>query len=202
MPVKIYQEVLKIQAHNEETGHTDITKNIKNVIARSALVQGIVLIHTLHTTTGLTKKNQNIPVGYLVQENEPLLIEDFHVVLDEGAEKLLMSLPHITSSRKRFLDFVPEGLLDLLLKLIIAILRPTGYLKHDDFSIRTNVNLDERKNATAHLKAAMIRESLVWSFSGGKLNLGKWQSILFWDFDSKGRGERQIHVVVIGELHK
>ena len=195
-----YQEVLKISTHNEEVGRTDITKHVQGIITRSGFVQGIVLVHTLHTTTGLTKKRlASAPVGYLVQENEPLLMEDLSTVLGEGAEKFLIALPNIASGRNRFLDFVPEGLLDILLKFIIAILRPTGYLKHDDFLIRPNINPDERKNASAHLKAAMIRESLLWSFSSGKLNLGTWQSILFWDFDSKGRADREIQVVVVGE---
>lgn len=197
--METYQEVLKFPTHNAETGHLDITENVQEVIARSGLVQGIVLVHTLHTTTGLTKKSSIAPLGYLVQENELLLIEDLSTVLDEGAEKLLIALPNLTSGRKRFLDFVPEGLLDLLLGFIITLLRPTGYLKHDDFLIRADVSPDERKNASAHLKAAMIRESLLWSFSDGKLNLGTWQSMLFWDFDSKGRGERHIQVVVVGK---
>lgn len=196
--MEIYQKVLKLSTHDAETGHLDITESVREVVIQSGFIQGIVLVHTLHTTSGLTKKSLCSQVGYLVQENEPLLMEDLHSILDEGAEKLLVALPHIASGRKRFLDFVPEGLLDILLKFVIALLRPTGYLKHDDFSIRANVNLDERKNASAHLKAAMIRESLLWSFSDGKLNLGTWQSILFWDFDSKGRDERRIQVVVVG----
>lgn len=198
--MRTYQEVLKIPAHDVETGHTNITEKVQSVIEQSAFNSGIVLIHTLHTTTGLTKKrNSSIPIGLLIQENEPFLMDDMKAVLDEGADKLLTALPYISTGRKRFLDFVPESILNILLNSIITILRPTGYLKHDDFSIRTDVTPDERKNATAHLKAAMIRESLTWSFSDGKLNLGKWQSILFWDFDSKGRNDRQIQIMVIGE---
>lgn len=199
--MRVYQETLKFIVCGKKTSHTDITKDVQKVITNSSFDRGIVLIHTLHTTTGLTKKTKGIiPDGYLVQENEPLLMEDLSGTLDEGAEKLLRALPHIAAGRKRFLDFLPKNLLDPLLGFLIAILRPTGYFKHDDFSIRTeNMNPGENKNATAHLKAAMIRESLLWSFSGGKLNLGTWQRMLFWDFDPEGRNERRIQVVVIGE---
>jgi thiamine phosphate synthase YjbQ (UPF0047 family) len=215
--MKVYQEVLKLPAGSGgKIGCTDITPEIQDIIVRSGFIQGVVLVHTLHTTTGLTRSNPAELVlqggnltgltksgeatsGYLVQEKEPLLLRDFAGVLDEGAEKFLQALPQIASGRERFLDFVPTGLLDTLLGFIIAILRPTKYFGHDDFSIRTeNVNPNEKKNAIAHLKAAMIRESLLWSFRERKLNLGKWQNVLFWDFDPEGRSGRQIQVVVIG----
>lgn len=198
--MEIYQEVLNLPASDEETSCINITKKVQDIIEASTLVRGIVIIHTLHTTTGLTKKEQEGLNGYLVQENEPLLLKDFHETLNEGAEKLLFALPHIVSGRKRFLDFVPKRLLNLLLEFLIDILKPTRDFQHDDFTIRIeNMAPNERKNATAHLKAAMIRESLLWSFDNGKINLGRWQSMLFWDFDPQGRGERQIQVVVVGE---
>lgn len=198
--MEIYQEVLEIPTGDRDTDCVDITGAVQKIISRSAFAEGIILIHALHTTTGLTK-GRDATSGFFVQEKESLLLGDFREILDEGAEKFLQALPQIkvVAGRERFLDIFPKGLLGALLGFLIAILRPTGYLKHDDFSIRTeNMNPDERKNAMAHLKAAMIRESLLWSFNNGKLNLGKWQSMLFWDFDPKGRKERRLQVVVVG----
>ncbi len=199
--MEIYKEVLEIPAGDGDINCVDITGAVQEIISRSAFAAGIILIHTLHTTTGLTK-GRDATSGFFVQEKESLLLTDFNEILGEGAEKFLQVLPQIkiVVGRERFLDIFPKSLLDTLLGFLITILRPTGYLKHDDFSIRTeNINPGERKNAMAHLKAAMIRESLLWSFNGGKLNLGKWQSVLFWDFDSKGRDKRQIQIVVIGK---
>ncbi len=198
--MEIYQEVLRVPAGDGDTNCVDITGAVQKIISRSVFTEGIVLIHTLHTTTGLTK-GRDATSGFFVQEKEPLLLGDFREILDEGAERFLQTLPQIkvVAGRERFLDIFPKSLLDTLLGFLITVLRPTGYLKHDDFSIRTeNMNPNERKNAMAHLKAAMVRESLLWSLSGGKLNLGKWQSVLFWDFDPKGRKERRLQVVVIG----
>lgn len=198
--MKIFQRTLHLPASDKETNCIDITGKVQEVIKESGFAGGIVVIHTLHTTTGLTKKSHEGMSGYLVQENEPLLLNDFEGTLEEGAEKLLSVLPQILSGRKRFLDFVPKRVLNILLEFLLDILRPTKYFEHDDFSIRTeNMNPNERKNAMAHLKAAMIREFILWSFNGGKINLGTWQSILFWDFDPEGRGERKIQVVVVGE---
>ena len=199
--MEIFQKVLELPAGDGAMSCFDITGNVQAAISDAMFSEGIVLVHTLHTTTGLTK-GQETTSGFLVQEKEPLLLKDLSEILDEGADRFLETLPQIKAvvGRERFLDIFPKGLLDTLLGFLITILRPTGYLKHNDFEIRTeNMNHGERKNAMAHLKAAMIRESLLWSFSGGKLNLGKWQSMLFWDFDSKGRDKRQIQIVVIGK---
>lgn len=199
--MEIFQKVLELPAGEGVISCVNITGNVQGAINDAMLSEGLVLVHTLHTTTGLTK-GREATSGFFVQEKEPLLLMDFNEILNEGADKFLQVLPQlkVVAGRERFLDIFPGGLLNNLLEFLITILRPAGYLKHDDFSIRTeNMNPGERKNATAHLKAAMIRESLLWSFSGGKLNLGKWQSILFWDFDSKGRDKRQIQVVVIGK---
>ena len=198
--MEIFQKVLELPAGGGAISCVDITGEVQTAVNNATFSEGIVLVHTLHTTTGLTK-GQEATSGFFVQEKEPLLLTDFNEILDEGAGRFLEVFPQIKAvvGRERFLDIFPKGLLDTLLGFLITILRPTGYLKHDDFGIRTeNMNPGERKNAMAHLKAAMIRESLLWSFSGGKLNLGKWQSMLFWDFDSKGRDKRQIQVVVIG----
>lgn len=195
--MEIHQKVLRIPVRGEKTNCTNITKSVQKVVFHSAFTEGVVLIHTLNTTTGLTK-GREATTGFLVQENEPLLLEDLGETLDEGAEKFLRALPQIVAGRERFLDYVPRNLLDILLGIIITILKPTKYFKHDDFSIRTSISPAEKENAAAHLKASMLRGSLLWSFSGGKLNLGTWQSMLFWDFDPKGRKERHLQVVVIG----
>ena len=202
--MEIYQEVLRIPVCGEKPQCVNITKFVQKIVSRSSFAEGVVLVHTLNTTTGLTKGREakagcEATTGYLVQEHEPLLLTDLGEMLDGGAEKFLEALPEIASGRERFLDHVPRKLLDILLGIIIAILRPTRYFKHDDFSIRTDIDPTEKENAAAHLKAAMLRESLLWSFSGGKLNLGRWQSMLFWDFDPRGREERHIQVVVAGE---
>lgn len=201
MPMEIYQEVLIIPTGDGDTNCLNITQRVQDVVSRSGFAEGIIVVHTLHTTTGLTKRRE-ATAGFLVQENEPLLLRDFDGILGEGADKFLRALPQlrVVSGRERFLDVFPKDLLNTLLGFLIAILRPTGYFGHDDFSIRTaNMNPGEKKNATAHLKAAMIRESLLWSFGEEKLNLGKWQSMLFWDFDPAGRNERRLQAVVIGE---
>lgn len=53
-------------------------------------------------------------------------------------------------------------------------------------------------NATSHLRATLIGPSLVVPVTGGKLELGTWQQIVFIDFDNRPRN-RKIIIKIIGE---
>lgn len=147
----IYSEELQItdlDSHNR----TNITQKIQEIVGRSQIRIGFVIIQTKHTTTGL-----------LVQEDEPGLMEDLNRLL----EKL-----------------VPDD----------------EYYEHDDFNKRTvNMGPNERKNARSHLMAFFFDPSLTLIIRERKLELGKWQSIFFFDFDAKGRSFRDVVVQVYGE---
>ena len=54
----------------------DITDNIANCIVESQILNGIVVVFSKHTTAAIT-----------IQENEPLLLEDFSALLDDFASK-------------------------------------------------------------------------------------------------------------------
>lgn len=54
----------------------DLTSHIANVVARSGIRYGMVNIQTKHTTTAL-----------IINENEPLLIEDLKRLLDKHAPR-------------------------------------------------------------------------------------------------------------------
>jgi secondary thiamine-phosphate synthase enzyme len=71
-----------------------------------------------------------------------------------------------------------------------------GKYLHDDIHLR-DCPPDERINGHAHLKAMLLNTSETIPIIGGKLALGKWQSILFLEFD--GSRKREIIVQTIGE---
>jgi len=84
----------------------------------------------------------------------------------------------------------------------MARIAPTSseeyYYEHDDLVVREE-NLDkdrvERRNGHAHLKALFIGPSETIPIIDGKLELGTWQQILFFDFDDLGeRQERTISI--------
>ena len=55
---------------------------------------------------------------------------------------------------------------------------------HDDFARRTvNLTPDERRNGHAHCRAALLRSSETLSVRQGLLELGRWQRVIFVEFD-------------------
>lgn len=53
-------------------------------------------------------------------------------------------------------------------------------------------------NGFAHVRAALMKPSLTVPVSGGAMLLGRWQQIVFIDFDNRPR-DREIVVQIMGE---
>jgi secondary thiamine-phosphate synthase enzyme len=83
------------------------------------------------------------------------------------------------------------------IKMHLKQLAPPGekYL-HNDLHLRV-VPLDEPMNAHSHLMAITLSSSEVIPVVEGKLALGKWQSVLFFDLD--GPRLRSVFVQISGE---
>lgn len=84
---------------------------------------------------------------------------------------------------------------DVLLHLERNAPKNRKYL-HDDISLR-DCPPNERINGHAHLKAIQLCASQCIPISQGQIILGKWQAILFFDFD--GSRKREIAVQIMGE---
>jgi secondary thiamine-phosphate synthase enzyme len=56
----------------------------------------------------------------------------------------------------------------------------------------------EDGNGHAHMRASLLGPSLVVPFTGGRLTLGRWQQIVYVDFDIRPR-TRELIVQVMGE---
>jgi len=60
----------------EAPGFIDITEDVNNCVKESQISNGIVVVFSKHTTSSIT-----------IQENEPLLLEDFKILLDKFASE-------------------------------------------------------------------------------------------------------------------
>ena len=56
----------------------------------------------------------------------------------------------------------------------------------------------EDRNAHSHIRASLIGPSLTIPFENANLQLGKWQQIVFIDFDNRPR-KREVILQIIGE---
>ncbi len=92
------------------------------------------------------------------------------------------------------------GLMNDIKKAFYSLFPRGTYYEHDDFEKRTvNMSSNERKNASAHLIATFFTKTFeTVPIKNGELIFGHWQSILFFDFDPKGREARNIVIQVIG----
>jgi len=97
--------------------------------------------------------------------------------------------------------FIQENeplLLGDIKKLLEKIIPQSIEYEHDNFDKRT-VNLcdDECANGHSHCKSLMLPTSVTLNIINGKIQLGKWQRILFIELDRPR--PRKIQIQIIGE---
>jgi len=128
----------------------DLTQWVAERVRRSGVGHGLAHLQVLHTTAAI-----------VVNENEPLLLDDFKTLLEHLA--------------------LADG--------------PYG---HDDPE-RRRVNLlpDERPNGCAHSRALLLGSSKLFTLLEGRLELGRWQSILLAELD--GPRKRSISLTIMGD---
>lgn len=115
----------------------DITSKVEKALQEDGIDSGIVLVFSLHTTTGLT-----------INEADPALMKD-------------------------------------ILNLLERIVPEKGDYLHDH----------GQRNAHAHLRAMLIGNSVTIPVMQGRLKLGTWQRILFFELD--GPRKRRIYLKTI-----
>ena len=91
-----------------------------------------------------------------------------------------------------FINEFQSALIDDLKGLMEGLVPERGGYRHDD----PRVSDCERGNAHSHLRAALLGRSVAIGLNNGELTLGRFQSIIFAEFD--GPRKREISVQVIG----
>jgi secondary thiamine-phosphate synthase enzyme len=91
-----------------------------------------------------------------------------------------------------FINEFQSALIDDLKTLVEKIVPERGGYRHDD----PRYSDCERGNAHSHLRAALLGRSIAVGLNNGEITLGRFQSIIFAEFD--GPRKREITVQVIG----
>ena len=92
-----------------------------------------------------------------------------------------------------FVNEFQAALIDDFKGLVERLVPERGGYRHDD----PRYSDCERGNAHSHLRAALLGRSIAVGVNNGELTLGRFQSIIFAEFD--GPRKREIHVQMIGE---
>jgi secondary thiamine-phosphate synthase enzyme len=147
-PLTVYNDLIELRTE-EPTQFIDLTERVAFILHRSGVTHGIVQIRVLHTTAAI-----------VVNENEPLLLDDFKAMLERLAP------------------------------------RDAAYAHDDPLRRRVNLELGERSNGHAHLRALLLGESRQITVVDGMAELGRWQSIFLVELD--GPRKRSISITVMG----
>jgi secondary thiamine-phosphate synthase enzyme len=91
-----------------------------------------------------------------------------------------------------FINEFQSALIDDLKGLVDKLVPERGGYRHDD----PRFSDCERGNAHSHLRAALLGRSVALGVNNGDLTLGRFQSVIFAEFD--GPRKREISVQVIG----
>jgi secondary thiamine-phosphate synthase enzyme len=89
-----------------------------------------------------------------------------------------------------------ERLIEDVKTFLTRLLPPQADYKHNDIHLR-DCPPDEPKNAHSHLAAMLLGGSEVIPVSGGRLALGRYQSIMLYELD--GPRERNVCIQICGE---
>ena len=108
-----------------------------------------------------------------------------------GSGIALVNTLHTTCAL--FVNEFQAALIDDLKGLVERLVPERGGYRHDD----PRYSDCERGNAHSHLRAALLGRSIAIGVNSGELVLGRFQSIIFAEFD--GPRKRDIHVQLIGE---
>jgi secondary thiamine-phosphate synthase enzyme len=92
-----------------------------------------------------------------------------------------------------FVNEFQAALIDDLKGLVERLVPERGGYRHDD----PRYSDCERGNAHSHLRAALLGRNIAVGVNSGELTLGRFQSIIFAEFD--GPRKREIHVQLIGD---
>jgi secondary thiamine-phosphate synthase enzyme len=92
-----------------------------------------------------------------------------------------------------FINEFQSALIDDLKGLVERLVPERAGYRHDD----PRFSDCERGNAHAHLRTALLGRNVALAVNGGELVLGRFQSIIFAEFD--GPRSREISVQILGE---
>jgi secondary thiamine-phosphate synthase enzyme len=136
--------------------------------------------------------------SFAVCSQEPTEISDVTAFVQDAVKQLsvttgiaLVNTLHTTCAL--FINEFQAALIDDLKALADRVVPERNGYRHDD----PRYSDCERGNAHAHLRTALFGRNITVAVNNGELTLGRFQSIIFAEFD--GPRQREITIQVLGE---
>ena len=169
------EEITGLLSKGGTPTYMNITDQVKEIIARSNIKNGIISVISPHTTCSVFFEeyvHDTMPNGkeYIQQDLDNALAK---IIPDQTAwgQYFYPGVKHFeeVESWSDYLSYLPSG------------------------------TREELFNCDAHLKATIIGNSATFSLEDGKLGIGRTGYIYFVDFDRTHARSRRCKVVIIGE---
>ena len=136
--------------------------------------------------------------SFTLQTEGPTEVSDITKLVREALQQssvttgiALVNTLHTTCAL--FVNEYQSALMDDILALGERLVPARGGFRHDD----PRYSDCERGNAHAHLRTALLGRNVALAVNGGELTLGRFQSVIFAEFD--GPRPREITVQILGE---
>ena len=172
----VYKEEIKgIQSKGGSPTYINITQEVKDVISRSGIKDGVVHVISPHTTCSVFFEEY-------VHDTMPNGKEFIQQDLDNALAKII---PDQTSWGQYFYPGT---------KHFEEVESWDDYLSYLPSGTR-----EELMNADAHLRATILGNSATFEVDNGQLGVGRTGYVYFVDFDRTHPRTRRCKVVVIGE---
>ena len=136
--------------------------------------------------------------SFTLQTEGPTEVSDITKLVREALQRssvttgiALVNTLHTTCAL--FVNEYQSALMDDIIALGEKLVPERGGFRHDD----PRYSDCERGNAHAHLRTALLGRNVALAVNGGELTLGRFQSVIFAEFD--GPRPREITVQIVGE---
>ena len=119
-----------------------------------------------------------------------------HVLRESGVNNGILTVSSRHTTTAVIVNEYEQRLLDDLESFFDRLVPSTDSYRHNDIHLRDCPD-DEPENAHSHIIAMLLSASQVIPVVNGKLQLGKWQSVILCELD--GPRNRQVNLQVMGE---
>ncbi|WP_042470280.1 YjbQ family protein [Bacillus ndiopicus] len=168
----VYSEKLTLTSHGNRVTYHEITKQVREVVAKSGIKEGICVVASPHTTCSVIFEEYSYDSNYYGFE---YLQVDLNNILEKLVPKCTTEGQYYHPGPKH----IQVGLEDFKGKI-----SPEAY---------TMLNTD------AHLKSTLLGTSETFVIEDGEIQLGLVGYIYFIDWDQIRSRDRVCHVKIIGE---
>ena len=167
--MKLVREAIKVQSAGQRPTFHNVTDQVKEIVSRSGVKDGMCVIYSQHTTCSVITEEFSHDMTYFG------------------------------------LEYLQQDLCNIMEKIIPTCRSEGQYMhpgpKHIDSAMRLGTEEGEWVclNTDAHLRSSIFGRSETIVIINGNLDLGRFSSIYFIDWDQIRARERTVQVQIIGE---